>query len=71
MVYEGGEILASVRKIWRKKFLSIVPRENIYKASFEFGGANKHRSDHLALGLLSLAATVDSALIPVRDALPK
>lgn len=71
MVYEGGEILASVRKIWKKKFLTVVPRENIYKASFDFGGANKHRSDHLALGLLGLGATVAPALIPVRDALPK
>ena len=71
MVYESGEILALVRKIWKKKFLSIVPRENIYKASFDFGRANKHRSDHLALGLLTLGATVDSALVSVHDALPK
>lgn len=71
MIYEGGEILAKVREIWKKKFLTVVPQENIYKASFDFGGANKHRSDHLALGLLTLGATVDATLVPVREALPK
>ena len=71
MVYEGGEMLAAVRKIWEKKFLTIVPQENIYKATFDFGGTNKHRSDHLALGLLALGATMDSALVPVCEALQK
>lgn len=71
MIYEGGEMLAAVRKIWKKKFLKIVPRENIYRANFDFGKANKHRSDHLALGLLTLGATVNEALVTVRDALPK
>ena len=50
LVYEGGEILEVVRKHWKKIF-EAVKQENIYKASFDFGGANKHRSDHLALEL--------------------
>ena len=70
LIYEGGEILAVVRNLWKKIF-EVVPRENIYKASFDFGRANKHRSDHLALGLLKLGATADATLVPVRDALPK
>lgn len=70
MVYEGGEILSAVRKVWKRKFLHIVPRENIYRAEFDFGKANRHRSDHLALGLLNLGATLDPALAAVRDALP-
>lgn len=81
MIYEGGEILGIVRQIWKKKFLKIVPRENTYKASFDFGGAEdmrklakaglNHRSDYLALGLLKLGATVDDKLVPVLEALPK
>jgi hypothetical protein len=80
MVYEDGEILAAVRKMWKKKFLAIVPLENTYKASFDFGGANKsklsklalkHRADYLALGLLTLGATVDSNLATVLDAMPQ
>ncbi|MDO8932841.1 MAG: hypothetical protein Q7U97_10640 [Rhodocyclaceae bacterium] len=70
LVYEGGEILAVARKVWRKIF-EAVPRENIYKASFDFGGANRHRSDHLARGLLELGATVDSTLVPVLEAMAK
>lgn len=70
LIYEGGEILTVTRKLWKKKFSKAVSRENIYKASFDFGGENKHRSDHLALGLLKLGATVDATLEPVRDVLP-
>jgi hypothetical protein len=70
MIYEGGEILSIVRKFWRKIF-EVVPQEHIYMASFDFGGANKHRSDYLALGLLNLGTTIDAELIPVRDSLPK
>lgn len=70
MIYEGGEILAVVRKFWRKIF-EVVPQENIYKASFDFGSANKHRSDHLALGLLNLGASEDATLVAIRDSLPK
>jgi putative lipase involved disintegration of autophagic bodies len=80
MVYEDGEILATVRKMWKKKFFTIVPTENTYKASFDFGVANnsplskialKHRADYLALGILTLGATVDSKLVTVLDAMPK
>lgn len=69
MVYEGGEILTAVRKIWKKKFLGVVPRENIYKASFDFGDVNKHRSDYLALGLLTLGASISPTLESMRVAL--
>jgi hypothetical protein len=71
LIYEGGEILTVARKLWKKKFNKAASRENIYKASFDFGGENKHRPDHLALGLLKLRATVDATLEPVRDELPK
>ena len=80
MVYENGEILAALRKIWKKKFLTIVPPKNTYKASFDFGEDNKstlsklaikHRADYLALGLLTLGATVDTNLANVLDTLPK
>lgn len=80
MVYEDGEILATVRKMWKKKFLTIVPTENTYKASFDFGEADKstlskialkHRADYLALGILTLGATVDTKLATVLDTMPK
>lgn len=80
MIYEDGEILAVVRKMWKKKFFSIVSRENTYKASFDFGETNKstlskialkHRADYLALGILTLGATVDNNLATILDAMPK
>jgi len=67
MIYESGEILAVVRKFW-KNILRAVPRENIYKATFDFGGVSRHRSDFLARGLLNLGAGADASLVPVRDA---
>jgi len=71
MVYEGGEFLSAVRKLWKRKFLHIVPRENIYRAAFEYErGVNRHRSDQLALGLLRLGAMVDSDLAGVLGVLP-
>lgn len=81
MIYEGGEILRIVRQLWKHKFLKIVPRQNTYRATFDFGGADdmsklakaglNHRSDYLALGLLKLGATVDDKLVPVLNALPR
>ncbi len=70
MVYEAGEILAVVRKVFPKIYTA-VPRENIYKASFDFGGANKHRSDHLAIGMLWLGAEVAQELKPLLEGVPK
>jgi len=70
MIYQSGEILAAVRKVWSHKFLKIVPQEYIYKASFDFGGDNKHRSDRLAQRLLELGATVSDDLLQVHEALP-
>ncbi|MFZ2890907.1 YqiA/YcfP family alpha/beta fold hydrolase [Sulfuricurvum sp.] len=76
MIYQDGEILTSVRKIWKKKFSTIVPLQNTYKASFDFGGTDvskiskislKHRADYLALGLLELGATVDTKLARIVD----
>lgn len=71
LVYESGEILAVARKLWKKKLDDVILPENIYKATFDFGGASKHRSDYLAIGMVKLGATVDSTLQPVADALPK
>lgn len=80
-VYEGGEILGVARHFWKKKFNKIVPPENTYKASFDFGKTDsltrlaeaglKHRSDYLATGLLRLGATVDDKLTPLLANLPK
>lgn len=79
MIYQDGEILTSVRKLWKKKFLTVVPRQNIYKATFDFCGNDtgklsqisiKHRSDYLALGMLRLGATVDTKLASISEALP-
>jgi pimeloyl-ACP methyl ester carboxylesterase len=70
MIYEAGEILERVRKIWPKIYTA-VPRENIFKGSFDFGGVSKHRSDYLALGLLRLGAEVDPSLVGVLKLLPK
>lgn len=67
LIYQNGEILALFRTVWRKIF-KVVPRENIYMATFDFGKINKHRSDYLALELLKLGATVDGSLVAV---LPK
>jgi dienelactone hydrolase len=69
LVYEGGEILEVVRKHWKKIF-EAVKQEDIYKASFDFGNANKHRSDHLALGLMKLGSSANAELVAVQEALP-
>lgn len=61
LIYQNGEILTLFRTVWRKIF-KVVPRENIYMATFDFGKVNKHRSDYLALELLKLGATVDGSL---------
>lgn len=66
MIYEDGEILSQVRR-WSHSFYKIVPRENIYKAEFNFGAANKHRSDQLALGLLKMAVSLDTSLQPILE----
>jgi outer membrane protein OmpA-like peptidoglycan-associated protein len=70
MVYQRGEILEKVRKFWMKLFEAVSP-ENIYTASFDFGKANRHRSDQLARGLLDLGETADDTLEEVIKALPK
>jgi putative lipase involved disintegration of autophagic bodies len=70
MIYEAGEILEVVRKVWPKIYTA-VPRENVFKGSFDFGGVSKHRSDYLALGLLRLGAEVDPSLVGVLKLLPK
>lgn len=69
-IYESGEILEKFRKLSRK-FFKVVPNEDIYKCSFDFGGVSKHRGDYLARELLNLGATVNGELIAIRDALPK
>ena len=69
MVYQRGEILEKVRKFWTKLFEAVSP-ENIYTASFDFGKANRHRSDQLALKLLDLGKTTDNTLEEVIKALP-
>jgi hypothetical protein len=72
LIYQDGEILTLFRAVWRKIY-RVVPRQNIYKASFDFGRVNRHRSDYLALELLKLGATVDGGLAviaPGQDRLP-
>lgn len=80
MIFQDGEILSTIRKMWKKKFSTIVPLKNTYKASFDFGGTDvsklsklalKHRADYLALGVLTLGATVDTKLATIVESLPK
>jgi pimeloyl-ACP methyl ester carboxylesterase len=68
IIYEDGEILQLFRAHWRK-VSEVVQHKDIYCCSFDFEG-NQHRSDFLALGLLTLGATVDPALQAVLNALP-
>ncbi len=69
LIYQAGEILAVVRKRWRKIF-EVVSQDDIYKCHFDFKGVSRHRSDYLARGLLELGATANPELIPVLDSLP-
>jgi len=69
LIYQDGEILEKVRQHWRKMF-EIVPQANIYRCSFDFQGADKHRSDYLARGLLELGAPASPELTAVLDSLP-
>jgi putative lipase involved disintegration of autophagic bodies len=69
LIYQDGEILEHLRKHWRK-MSEIIPKENVYRCTFDFGGANTHRSDQLARGLLELGSTASEELAAVRDALP-
>ncbi len=66
LIYQDGEALATVRKVWRKIF-KVVPRENIFITRFDYGGGRQHRADKLALGLLKMAATTDPAFQTVLD----
>lgn len=69
--YEKGEILAVARKIWRKDN-EVVETKKIYKCEYVFPEEmSKHRSDFLALGMLSQGATVDLNLKAVLDAPPR
>ena len=68
IIYEDGEILQIFRRIW-KKIPEIVPKENVYRCSFDFAGS-QHRSDHLAMGLLRLGSEINPELKPVWDAIP-
>lgn len=69
-IYQKGEILQNVRKMWKNKFHSIVPRENIYQTEFDYLSHDgetdmkdtSHRADLLAYGILKLAATTDVTL---------
>lgn len=70
IVYQAGEILEAFREHWRK-VSDVVASKDIYACSFEFAaGASSHRSDYLALGLLTLGAKHDPALQLVLDAVP-
>lgn len=61
VVYQDGEILEKVRKYW-PKLRKTFPEGSFYKATFDFGAYNAHRSDQLALGLLKLGAKKNSEL---------
>ena len=63
IVYQKGEILKLVRKLW-KKDNEVVERKNVYKCNYPdvFKGSSKHRGDLLAKGLLSQGVTANSEL---------
>ncbi len=63
IVYQKGEILKIVRKLW-KKDNEVVERENVYKCHYPdvFKGKSKHRGDLLAKGLLAEGVTANSDL---------
>lgn len=72
MVYQEGEVLALVRKLWKHKFNRIVTPDHTYQAKFDFGLPSQagplarlrayHHADPLALGLLQLGAGVSAPL---------
>ncbi|WP_020587895.1 DUF2974 domain-containing protein [Desulfobacter curvatus] len=63
IVYQKGEILNAVRKIW-KKDNEVVEEKNIYKCDYSqiFKGKSKHRGDLLAKGILLDGASVNPEL---------
>ena len=75
-IYQKGEVLQRVRKLWRRKFHSVVPPRNIFQAEFDYThpvtGQNMPDSRHdahlLAYGMLQLGAQSDPRLA---ELLPK
>ncbi|SFF79930.1 lipase family protein [Neptunomonas qingdaonensis] len=63
IVYQKGEILRLVRKLW-KKDNEVVKRKNVYECNYPkvFKGKSKHRGDLLAKGLLVEGATANPEL---------
>lgn len=63
IVYQKGEILKLVRKLW-KKDNDVVKRKNVYECDYPkvFKGSSKHRGDLLAKGLLVQGAKKNPAL---------
>ncbi len=58
--YQHGEALEGIRKIWSRKFLSVVKPEDIYESNFAYGG--QHDSDLLAEGFRDLGITENPLL---------
>lgn len=63
IVYQKGEILKIVRKLW-KKDNEVVKRKNVYECNYPkvFKGSSKHRGDLLAKGLLIEGAATNPEL---------
>jgi len=60
IVYEDGEILQKLREHY-PKIKEVVPKDNIYKCSYNFTGS-QHRMDRLARALLDNGVTANPEL---------
>lgn len=56
VIFQKGEILSKVRKVW-PKLVKTFARDSFYMTEFDFQNFNAHRMDQLALGLLNLGAS--------------
>ncbi len=70
LIYQKGEILKLVRKLW-KKDNEVIKRENVFVCDYPkvFGKKSKHRGDLLAKGILTQALTINSelSLVSIED----
>jgi hypothetical protein len=68
VIFQKGEALEKVRKVW-PKLVKTFAKESFYMTEFDFNKFNAHRMDQLALGLLNLGALEnDSGLAAVAEA---
>jgi hypothetical protein len=74
-IYQDGEVLEHVRRLWERKFNQVVAPHSQFETRFDYqdkcGQGDlkdaSHRADLLADGLLRLGVTADPSLQPVLD----